>query len=116
MAESLSGELAMHNIGVSVLCPGPVATGIIARTKQLQTTSLPAANIHNDAATLEKHKRATNWLERGVSPDAVGDMVRTAIRENQLYIHTDRYMEPFVKARTKAILDAMPPDIAIDKS
>src|SRR6185503_2106768 len=33
MSEALHGELAPLGIGVSVLCPGPVATDILARTR-----------------------------------------------------------------------------------
>ena len=34
-------------------------------------------------------------------------MVLTAVKENRLYIHTDRVMEKYIKARTKALLDAL---------
>jgi hypothetical protein len=40
----------------------------------------------------------SNQLSQGVSPDAVGEMVLAAVRENRLYVHT----------RTRALLDAMP--------
>ncbi len=43
-----------------------------------------------------------------VSPDAVGEMVLAAVRENRLYVHTDRMMYAAIQARTKALLDAMP--------
>ncbi len=53
------------------------------------------------------------WLEGDrtmieVSPDAVGEMVLAAVRENRLYVHTDRMMYAAIQARTKALLDAMP--------
>ena len=32
-----------------------------------------------------------------------------AVREDALYIHTDRIMELPIQARTKALLDALPP-------
>jgi hypothetical protein len=35
-------------------------------------------------------------------------MVLKAVRQNSLYIHTDRIMEEPIKARTKALLDALP--------
>ena len=36
-------------------------------------------------------------------------MVLRAVQENQLYIHTDRMMLDAIKARSEALLDAMPP-------
>jgi hypothetical protein len=49
------------------------------------------------------------FLAAGVSPDAVGEMVLKGIRENALYIYTDRMMGPLIEARTKALLEAIPP-------
>jgi hypothetical protein len=49
------------------------------------------------------------FLNSGASPDAVGEMVLRAVRENALYIHTDRIMELPIQARTKALLDSLPP-------
>jgi hypothetical protein len=48
------------------------------------------------------------FLEGGASPDSVGDMVLRAVRDNGLYIHTDRMMIAGIEARTKAMLEAMP--------
>jgi len=50
----------------------------------------------------------SRWLEQGVSPDKVGEMVLRAVEGNRLYILTDRYMGPLIEARTRAQLDAMP--------
>jgi hypothetical protein len=36
-------------------------------------------------------------------------MVLAAVKENRLYIHTDRIMESLVAQRTRELLDAMPP-------
>ena len=43
-----------------------------------------------------------------MKPDDVGRMVLDAVRENRLYVHTDRYMADMIQARCKALLDAMP--------
>jgi NAD(P)-dependent dehydrogenase (short-subunit alcohol dehydrogenase family) len=109
MTEALRAELAPLGIGCTVLCPGPVATDIIARTHQLQPRRdepLPPGP-ERDAAEA-RVKQMTSWLARGVQPDAVGQMVLQAVRENRLYIHTDRVVYAAIEARTKALLDAMP--------
>ena len=36
-------------------------------------------------------------------------MVLAAVKENRLYIHTDRLMEDLIGQRTRELLDAMPP-------
>ena len=50
----------------------------------------------------------TKFLKEGVSAERVGEMVLAAVLGNRLYIHTDRIMAEPIKARTKALLDAMP--------
>jgi NAD(P)-dependent dehydrogenase (short-subunit alcohol dehydrogenase family) len=102
LSESLRFELQGSGIGVSVLCPGPVATKILHHTIRTQPASAPRLQ----AQTIEV---VDAFLKSGVSPDAVGEMVLRGVRENALYIHTDRIMEAPIAARTKALLDALPP-------
>jgi short-subunit dehydrogenase len=103
MSEALRGELAPSGIGVSVLCPGPVATNIQETTPRTR----PAGATPPPDRFVEQRKA---FLARGASPDAVGMMVVAAIRSNQLFIHTDRIMADAVRIRTAAILDVMPPE------
>lgn len=105
MSEALSVELEPLGIGVTVLCPGPVATDIIARAQAAQ----PALVRAMSAEQLAKREETKKYLSLGTSPDAVGDMVRDAIREHRLYVHTDRLAHDRIKARTAALLEAMPP-------
>ena len=108
MTEALRAELEPLGIGATVLCPGPVATDIIERTrKQQPRVGDPlTGNEHN--AAVERAKVMTSWLARGVPPDVVGRMVLEAVLENRLYIHTDRIMIDPIEARTRALLQAMP--------
>jgi hypothetical protein len=43
-----------------------------------------------------------------VAPDDVGRMVLAGVKENRLYILTDRVIVDQITARTKTLLDAMP--------
>jgi NAD(P)-dependent dehydrogenase (short-subunit alcohol dehydrogenase family) len=113
MTEALRLELAPMNIGTTVLCPGPVATDIIARTRGLQPRLEEALAAPEREAGAARSGRMTNWLANGVSPDAVGEMVLDAVLNNRLYIHTDRLMYAGIEARTRALLEAMPAEDAV---
>jgi NAD(P)-dependent dehydrogenase (short-subunit alcohol dehydrogenase family) len=109
LTEALRAELEPLGIGCTVLCPGPVATDIIERTRRLQPRrDEPLQPGDEREAGEARTRQMTNWLARGVPPDEVGQMVLTAVRENRLYIHTDRVMYAGIEARTRALLDAMP--------
>ncbi len=108
MSEALQLELAPMGIGVTVLCPGPVATGIVARTRGLQPDINLGLTDEQRQQGEARAEMAAQWLQQGVSPDAVGDMVVEGVRSDRLYIHTDRVMAEAIDARCKALLDAMP--------
>ena len=107
LSESLRHELEPFKIGVSVLCPGPVNTQIISNTNETRPPS---------SATAEETKmweaaltRAKAFLAAGVDPNEVGEMVLAAVKADRLYIHTDRIVAGLIEARTKALLEALPP-------
>ena len=108
MSEALQLELEPLGIGVTVLCPGPVATDIVARTRGLQPDVELGMTDKQREQTEARAQKAADWLKQGVSPDAVGDMVVDGVRCNRLYIHTDRIMAEAIAARCKALLNAMP--------
>jgi NAD(P)-dependent dehydrogenase (short-subunit alcohol dehydrogenase family) len=103
LSESLHHELAHHQIGVSVLCPGPVATSILRNT-----TALRPPGERPTAAVMEAMSAAESFLAAGTQPDAVGEMVLDAMRAGRLHIFTDDIMEEPIKRRTQQLLDALP--------
>jgi NAD(P)-dependent dehydrogenase (short-subunit alcohol dehydrogenase family) len=108
LSETLHLELAPTGIGVSALCPGPVATDILARTAETQPDPGEPLTEEQQKRRAEGIELATRVLKQGVSPDRVGEMVLEAVLADRLYIHTDRIMAPAIEARCKALLDAMP--------
>ena len=108
MSEALKSELSIAGIGVSVLCPGPVATDIVKRSHDSRPASGMSLSDEQKQQGAARVELMTKILADGVQPDAVGEMVLKAVRENSLYIHTDRIMADFIAARTQALLDAMP--------
>jgi NAD(P)-dependent dehydrogenase (short-subunit alcohol dehydrogenase family) len=107
LSESLHFELAHHGIGVSVLCPGPVATRILSNTTELRPASEPPTTAVTAALSA-----AEAMLAAGTSPNAVGGMVLDAMRAGRLYIHTDDIMAEPIKRRTQRLLEALPSALA----
>lgn len=103
MSEALRRELAKHGIGVSVLCPGYVATRIVDHSAALSPMS--------DSADDESHARReviqARMLRRGVDPDVVGELVIDAIRAQRLYVYTDDMLADMIRQRNQELIDAL---------
>jgi len=108
LSEALNAELGAAGIGVSVLCPGPVATDIVQRSADTAPKAGLLLSEEQERLGAERRAMATEMLKQGVGIDDVGEMVLKAVQQGSLYIHTDRIMEGLIKARTVALLDAMP--------
>lgn len=108
LTEALRVELEPLGIGATVLCPGPVATDIIARTRASQPRTEKPLSEQEHSTARKRSGAMREWLEKGTKPDRVGEMVLDAVKANRLYIHTDRVMYSRIEARTKALLEAMP--------
>ena len=107
MSEGLSQQLEPFGIGVSVLCPSFVRTGIgesgrnrperYGQSRPLDPAS-PAAVMVAEIA---------RQLEAGLEPAAVAARVLEAIHKDELYIFTHPGMRTQVEPRFDAILAAM---------
>ncbi len=109
LSEALQLELKGQDIGVSVLCPGPVATDIIERTRAGQPKVTRSMSPEQRSNAFARQQIARNALARGTQPDAVGEMVLAAMRENRLYVFTDRSIENAIAMRSASIVAALPP-------
>jgi len=97
MNEVLYSELKETNIGVSVLCPGAVATNIVEAADSRPSdfgSSGEKPVIPGDVADL---------LEHGLDPDVVGKLVLEGIQEEQFYLFTDPRMVKAVERRFERI-------------
>jgi NAD(P)-dependent dehydrogenase (short-subunit alcohol dehydrogenase family) len=107
LSEATRGELAEHNIGVSVLCPGFIRTNILETSRNVPQrfegqTSL-RASVDQDPAVAQMVSMVAQRIAVGIDPVYVGELVREAIEANELYIFTDTEFEPMVDARFAAI-------------
>jgi len=94
ISESMRADLANDHIGVSVLCPGVVDTGIGSsernRPDQFGGSSTPAMTQQTTGPGLEMSV---------MEPGAIGDIVLHAILNDQFYILTHPEFLPIVQSR-----------------
>ena len=87
LSEALAEELSLQRarIGVSVLCPGWVATRLLESSR-------------GDAPA-----KVRALVERGLRPETVAERAVRAVREDRLYVLTDPLAAPALRARAEDI-------------
>ena len=107
MSEGLHLQLKPHGIGVSVLCPSYVRTGIgnSGRNRPERYGAAQPLDPASPAAAMVA-EIAKN-LQAGLDPADVAARVLAAIRDDQLYVFTHPGMRAEVEDRFAAILAAM---------
>jgi NAD(P)-dependent dehydrogenase (short-subunit alcohol dehydrogenase family) len=104
ISETIRGELAQENIGVSVLCPGPVRTNIGELAK-----NRPARFGVGDAFQRAEQAGATHVpFPSMMEPAQVGQLVLKAVQNDDLYIITHGEWRQAAAARHEGLLAAMP--------
>ena len=103
LSEALHNELARSRIGVSVLCPGYVDTGIVEHSVSLRPESVSGTGT----VASRRKPRTVDRLAQGSSIDAVGEMVIAAMRDDRLYIYTDDMIAEFLEQRHHMLVDAL---------
>lgn len=96
ICETLRQEAAKDDIGVSVLCPGPVVTNIgVNSDKQRPNAFGDAMLVGAGRDPVEGAAGGMRYLD----PADVGRLVRMAIEENELYIFTHSELGPAARMR-----------------
>ena len=116
LSETLFHELAMAgaDVGVSVLCPGLVNTGVLdaERNRPAELRNDPAVQEAIDASPEAQAflQAFRSKLREGMSPRQVADIVFDAVREKKLYIlaNAELFM-PAVRARLEDIVQERNP-------
>jgi len=96
---ALDLEMAGSNVGVSIICPGPVSTdlGSSTRNRPAELAGGLTDVLLEDSVQFEGQQ--INWL----SPEATADLVIAGIKENRRYIITHPAMLGEVEARHRDI-------------
>ena len=102
ISESLRMDLATQDadVGVSVLCPGPVNTRVYAEPGR------PAASKAADAARPDRVaqvKELKELMASAMSPSAVAEIVLEAIRQNRFYVFSHPEYVPGIEGRHQEI-------------
>jgi NAD(P)-dependent dehydrogenase (short-subunit alcohol dehydrogenase family) len=107
MSEGLATQLKPLGIGVSVLCPGYVRTGIgqSGRNRPARYGPQPVLDPASPGAALVA--QIAERLQAGLDPSAVAARVLAAIRDDELYVFTHPEMRVELEERFTAILAAM---------
>ena len=102
LSEALEHELEGTNVGVSVLCPGPIATNI-ARGARNRPNHMGGPQIRaNEEAVLAERLATT-----GLDPKRVGERVVDAIRTKTFYAFVSAVPAEMIKARHRRIEEAL---------
>jgi len=107
LGESLRADLKPHNIGVSVLCPGPVQSELFESTAEVRPQRLSASGAI--PIVQENVARDTTPIFTTAPTGAeIGQRVLKGVRENSLYIMTHPEIRPVLESRAAALLGSLP--------
>ena len=101
LAETLALELQTQhpNVGITILCPGPVST-------QLGASQRNRPHAPTDRALVDRDLQAEGNDARWLDPDTVADILIDAIRRGELYAMTHPEWAPIVQERHDRIMAA----------
>jgi NAD(P)-dependent dehydrogenase (short-subunit alcohol dehydrogenase family) len=102
LSEALEHELEGTNVGVSVLCPGPINTNI-ARGARNRPDHMGGPQIRATDEAILAERLATT----GLDPKTVGDRVVDAIRTKTFYAFVGAVPAEVIRGRYRRIEDAL---------
>ncbi|MGH8354270.1 MAG: SDR family NAD(P)-dependent oxidoreductase [Pseudomonas sp.] len=99
LSETLHYELSLlqAQVSVSVLCPGPVASEIMA------------SNQAADAASAQFSELLDASIRQGMSPLELAELVFAAVREKRFWILPHKFFKPALQRRVQSILEETNP-------
>jgi len=102
--ESVKAELGGHNIGVSILLPGPVKSRIHETQQNRPKHLLDGSGYKESEEKLSRRIVGDDWMD----PVEVGNLVADGILANETYLVTHGVFKDGMRARAEAVLGATP--------
>ena len=103
LSETLRIELGEHDIGVSVLCPGPTRGNILNNSRAIAPDLVKEGKLF-----------AKTGFSHFQSPREVAEKVVAAVMRNQLYILTHPEYRPVLEARWRALDAALGQEMCLE--
>lgn len=113
LTESVFHELAALDapVKISVLCPGPIATGITDSERVRPTDKSETVALRSPAEKAFDEMLRTG-VSAGMPPDEVGDIVIDGIRNDRFWIYTHEVEGEPIRARAESIVNGTDPGYA----
>ena len=100
LSETMRAEFAVHNIGVSVLCPGFVSTNIFTSERNRPDARQTQPDSDPEPMNLQAY---AEFLDSMLDPSVVGDMTLHAIQHDDAYIFSHPEIAAGVSGRLEGI-------------
>lgn len=97
LSEVIARELAPHNFGVTIVCPGAVKTNLGENTVRLRGETSATDDRQFEPVETPMMERMASFALPSAEP--VGIMVRNAILDNTMYLHTNAVPSDLVAER-----------------
>ncbi len=112
LSETLTREMQMEqtNVGVSVLCPAFVKTGIAESARNMPddvAATVPERSDNEDGV----QSFISALVDGGISPDIVAQAVVDAVKDNTFWILTHENTKAGITARAKEIVEGRNPTL-----
>jgi NAD(P)-dependent dehydrogenase (short-subunit alcohol dehydrogenase family) len=104
LSEAIRADLTQENIGVTVLCPGPVRTNI----HELSKNRPPQFGVGDAFRASEDAGGAKVSFPSMMEPAEAGALVLKAVRNDELYVITHGEWKSAAAGRHAALIAAMP--------
>ncbi len=105
MSEALRQDMAPHNIGVSVLCPGMVQTRIL-ESERTRPEDFEVQDSQALAAAEAQSEAMHMAMGAAITPEEVAQVVVNGIKANEFYLFPHPEMKSFASARSEELLDS----------
>lgn len=111
MTQALHSELVAANtpIGVSLVCPGMVATQIHKSFRNRPAGDKPWSD--REFADADYIKGTDAFQGRGIPPKIVADAVVAAVKENRFWVFTNPKSSEHLASRLRAVIHSEQPDV-----